>query len=200
MVNYLYDLDEIERNHEAFVNRGADRRLERGEEACSGRPVASARGFARRLGRERLSGARLRFPPSVRGIGNPVESDDARAEARRNRADPDYDDAMTTTAEEIAAIRIELVDTDPPIWREVEVPTSLSLETLHAVIQAAFGWRNYHLWEFSLGRRRYGPPSDDDWREEPLVDAGKVRLADCLVRARPKSITCTTLATAGSIA
>jgi malonyl-CoA decarboxylase len=22
MVNYLYDLDEIERNHEAFVNRG----------------------------------------------------------------------------------------------------------------------------------------------------------------------------------
>ena len=93
---------------------------------------------------------------------------------------PDYDGPMTPTAVEIAAIRIELVDTDPPIWREVEVPTSISLKTLHAVIQAAFGWRNYHLWEFSLGKRRYGPPSDDDWREEPLVDASTVRLADLL--------------------
>ena len=87
---------------------------------------------------------------------------------------------MDMTAEEIATIRIELIDTDPPIWREVEVATSISLKTLHAVIQAAFGWRNYHLWEFSLGKHRYGPPSDADWREEPLVDAGKVRLADLL--------------------
>ena len=51
---------------------------------------------------------------------------------------------------------------------------------MHAVIQAAFGWKNYHLWEFSLGKHRYGPASDEDWREEPLVDAGKVRLADLL--------------------
>ena len=51
---------------------------------------------------------------------------------------------------------------------------------MHAVIQAAFRWENYHLWEFSLGRRRFGPPSDEDWGEEPLVDTGKVRLADLL--------------------
>ena len=38
------------------------------------------------------------------------------------------------TAEEIATIRIELIDTDPPIWREVEVATSISLKTLHAVM------------------------------------------------------------------
>ncbi len=87
---------------------------------------------------------------------------------------------MDMTAEEVATIRIDLVDTDPPIWREVEVATSISLKTLHAVIQAAFGWRNYHLWEFSLGNRRYGAPSDEGWREEPLVDAGKVRLTDLL--------------------
>ena len=90
------------------------------------------------------------------------------------------------TAEEIATIRIELVDTDPLIWREVEVATSISLKTLHAVIQAAFGWRNYHLWEFSLGKRPYGAPSDEDWGEEPLVDAGKVRLADLLGPSKTK--------------
>jgi hypothetical protein len=87
---------------------------------------------------------------------------------------------MNTAVDQVATIRIELRDTDPPVWREVEVPTSITLKTLHAVIQAVFLWENYHLWEFSLGRRRYGPPSDDDWRDEPLVDAAKVRLADLI--------------------
>ena len=91
-----------------------------------------------------------------------------------------YDAGMNTAADQVATIRIELMDTDPPIWREVEVPTSISLKTLHTVIQAVFRWENYHLWEFSLGKRRYGPPSDDDWREEPLVDAAKIRLADLI--------------------
>ena len=93
---------------------------------------------------------------------------------------------MNTAAEQIATVRIELIDADPPIWREVEVPTSISLKTLHAVIQAAIGWENYHLWEFSLGRRRYGPPSDNDWRDEPLVDAGKVKLMDLIGPRRTK--------------
>ena len=93
---------------------------------------------------------------------------------------------MNAAADEIATVRIELPDTDPLIWREVEVATSISLKTLHAIIQAAFGWQNYHLWEFSLGKRRYGPPSDDDWRDEPLVDASKTRLADLLGPRRTK--------------
>jgi Plasmid pRiA4b ORF-3-like protein len=58
---------------------------------------------------------------------------------------------------------------------------------LHAVIQAAFGWENYHLWEFSVGKRRYGLPSDEDWRDEPVADAGKIRLAD-LIRPRKTRI------------
>jgi pRiA4b ORF-3-like protein len=86
---------------------------------------------------------------------------------------------MNTTADQIATVRIELVDTDPPIWREVEVPSSISLKTLHAVIQAAFRWENYHLWEFSLGKRRYGPPNDDGWGPA-VADAGKVRLMDLI--------------------
>ena len=93
---------------------------------------------------------------------------------------------MDTAAGPIATVRIELADTEPLIWREVEVATSISLKTLHAVVQAVFRWQTYHLWEFSLGERRYGPPSDEDWRDEPLVDAGKVRLADLL---RPRSTT-----------
>ena len=43
--------------------------------------------------------------------------------------------SATTTASdsvnEIATVRIELRDTDPLIWREVEVPTSITLKVLH---------------------------------------------------------------------
>jgi Plasmid pRiA4b ORF-3-like protein len=57
---------------------------------------------------------------------------------------------------EIATIRIELVDSDPLVWREVKVPTSITLKGLHDVIQAVMGWFDCHLWEFTIGERRYG--------------------------------------------
>ena len=47
MVNYLYDLDDIEKNHEAFANQGevaasgAVRRLIKGERAIFGIPAPS---------------------------------------------------------------------------------------------------------------------------------------------------------------
>ncbi len=62
---------------------------------------------------------------------------------------------------EIATVRIELRDTDPLIWREVEVPTSVTLKVLHDVIQAVMGWFDCHLWEFVVGKQRYGLPMDE---------------------------------------
>ena len=38
----------------------------------------------------------------------------------------------------------ELKDSDPVIWRQVEVPTSIALTTLHNIIQVAIGWCDYH--------------------------------------------------------
>lgn len=81
---------------------------------------------------------------------------------------------------EIATVRIELEGSDPPIWREVEVPTSITLRTLHDIVQATIGWFDYHLWEFTIARRRYGLPMDEDWGIEPRSDARKVRLRDVL--------------------
>ena len=80
----------------------------------------------------------------------------------------------------IATVRIELRDTDPVIWRQVEVPTSITLKVLHRIIQAAMGWLDYHLWEFTIDKRRYGLPTDEDWGTEPRTDAAKVRLRDVL--------------------
>ena len=87
---------------------------------------------------------------------------------------------------EIATVRIELRDTDPLIWREVEVPTSTTLLVLHDIIQITIGWFDYHLWEFSIAKKRYGPPMDDDWGGEPCIDAIKVRLRDVLAPGKTR--------------
>lgn len=81
---------------------------------------------------------------------------------------------------EIATVRIELRDTDPMIWRQVELPTSVTLKGLHDIVQTVMGWFDYHLWEFTIGRQRYALPMDDDWGSEPRIEASKVRLRDVL--------------------
>ncbi len=88
---------------------------------------------------------------------------------------------------EIATVRIELRDTDPLIWRAVEVPTSITLKVLHDVIQAVMGWLDYHLWEFTIDKQRYGLPMDEDWGTEPRKEAAKVRLRD-VVKSRRTTI------------
>lgn len=84
---------------------------------------------------------------------------------------------------EIATLRIELNDTDPPIWRVVEVPTSITLKVLHDVVQAAMGWLDYHLWEMVIDRQTYGLPMDEGWGTAPRKVASRTRLRDVLVPA-----------------
>ena len=64
-------------------------------------------------------------------------------------------------ADEIAILRIELADIEPLIWRRAAVRTTTNLQTLHRIIQAAMGWRDYHLWEFEAADILYGVPDPD---------------------------------------
>jgi hypothetical protein len=81
---------------------------------------------------------------------------------------------------EIATLRIELNDSDPPIWRVVEVPTSITLKILHDIVQAAMGWLDYHLWELVIDGQAYGLPMDEDWGTAPRKVASRTRLRDVL--------------------
>ena len=81
---------------------------------------------------------------------------------------------------EIATLRIELRFSDPPIWRVVEVPTSITLKVLHDIVQAAMGWLDYHLWELVIDGQTYGLPMEEDWGTAPRKVASRTRLRDVL--------------------
>lgn len=52
-------------------------------------------------------------------------------------------------------IKISLSESNPLIWRRVQVPRDLTLYQLHQVIQTAMGWDDEHLHEFKIGQKRY---------------------------------------------
>jgi len=93
---------------------------------------------------------------------------------------PARKNATSDSINEIATVRIELRPSDPLIWRQVEVPTSVTLKVLHDIVQAVMGWFDYHLWEFTIGKQKYGLPMDEDWGTKPRFKASKVRLRDVL--------------------
>ncbi|MEO5316201.1 plasmid pRiA4b ORF-3 family protein [Pseudarthrobacter sp. CC12] len=45
-------------------------------------------------------------------------------------------------------IRVQLVDSDPEIWRQLEIRSTMTLDRVHQVLQAAFGWEDMHLHRF----------------------------------------------------
>lgn len=64
--------------------------------------------------------------------------------------------SRTAPSRTVHKIKTTLRDSRPPIWRRPEVPSGITLRELHDVIQAAFGWEDYHMWAFDSGRDRYG--------------------------------------------
>jgi len=83
--------------------------------------------------------------------------------------------------ETIARLHVELADTNPLIWRRVEVPVDANLKMLHDVVQGAMGWLDYHLWEFEADDRRYGVP-DPEWKDDSLFAAKNTKLKTLLDR------------------
>lgn len=79
----------------------------------------------------------------------------------------------------IARLRITLDDIKPAIWRVVEVPLTISLMGLHAVIQAAMPFEDYHLFDFRVGEQRYALP-DLDWPDSKTRNAEEVKLGAVL--------------------
>ncbi len=59
-------------------------------------------------------------------------------------------------------LKVTLLDVEPPVWRRVKMPGSMTLDRLHTVIQKAMGWQDAHLHEFEVKDHRYGRPEPDE--------------------------------------
>ena len=80
-------------------------------------------------------------------------------------------------------LRIELLGTEPLVWRCILVPDTITLVRLHAVIQESMGWGYGHLHEFEIGGQRYGEPYD--WDDDPgLINEARKRLRTVLGRRK----------------
>ena len=89
-------------------------------------------------------------------------------------------------------IKIELKDSEPLVWRVLEVPSNICLERFSEVVEAAMGWEGYHLHQFIKGSTCYLPPKDqlDDCGffegMSKQVDSGVFSLGDLLSRKGSK--------------
>lgn len=63
-------------------------------------------------------------------------------------------------------IKIELVNSNPLIWRRVIVPVDITFRRLHDVIQFAMGWMDYHLYEFEFPNEKLRITNDEEAYEE----------------------------------
>lgn len=72
-------------------------------------------------------------------------------------------------------LKATIVGTKPPVWRRLLVAETATLLDLHHVLQAAFGWLDYHLHEFEIDGVRYGTDDGEGWGPPPK-DEGRTRL------------------------
>ena len=86
----------------------------------------------------------------------------------------------TPPAEHVIQLLVVLPNTDPLVWRRIQVPETYSFWDLHIAIQDAMGWWDYHLHEFELvdsrtnRLKRIGIPDDEFVGERPCLAGWKV--------------------------
>ncbi|MFE4396892.1 MULTISPECIES: plasmid pRiA4b ORF-3 family protein [Streptomycetaceae] len=69
--------------------------------------------------------------------------------------------SRTAPGTSVHTIKVTLSGSKPPIWRRLQVPSGTDLRRLHDLVQASFGWEDYHMWAFETGRERYGVTDRD---------------------------------------
>ena len=64
----------------------------------------------------------------------------------------------TATNQPVYQLMVTLLESEPPIWRRLQVPADISLTKLHRVLQVVMGWEESHLHQFIVGDTYYGEP------------------------------------------
>lgn len=89
-------------------------------------------------------------------------------------------------------LKVTLDDSKPPIWRRISVPSDLTLDVFHEVLQEAMGWTNSHLHTFTTGTDRHGAHTEailSDWdvsQGEEGTPETEIRLDALLTQPRDR--------------
>jgi hypothetical protein len=82
----------------------------------------------------------------------------------------------------VHVIKVSLYGAKPPVWRRLEVPSTMTLDRVHEVLQAAFEWQGCHLHQFETVCGEFGNPDQTaEWAElsdESAVAFGQVAKAE----------------------
>jgi Plasmid pRiA4b ORF-3-like protein len=79
---------------------------------------------------------------------------------------------------EVDVIKVNLLGTNPPIWRRLLVQRHISLRDLHKTLQTAMGWTNSHLHQFVFKRQKYSNPKHG--LGAGIIDENRTRLGDVI--------------------
>ncbi len=87
--------------------------------------------------------------------------------------EPRYELAGAPSQVSTLRVRVDVDGAEPPIWRRLDLAGDLTLDQVHTLLQAAFGWFDYHLHSFV-------PQVDGvrDRRLRPFPNDGMVEVAD----------------------
>ena len=100
---------------------------------------------------------------------------------------PNIEPTATTARASLYHLKVVLNETEPIIWRRLQVPGNATLGWLHAVLQVAIGWTNSHLHQFHAGEllyshRRQNPPELEG--DPQALDENKATLRQVVPRQK----------------
>ena len=74
-------------------------------------------------------------------------------------------------------LKIRRLAIEAEIWRRFVVPAGITLDRLHDVIQIMMGWKDSHLYQFTISRKHY---TENPESKEDGLECGKYRLMDLI--------------------
>ena len=104
-------------------------------------------------------------PPAPPWTGRPAEFEEApstQSGVSPSRRTSRALDEARSHYRRVYRLRVELKDTQRPIWRLIVVPEGITLHELHIVLQEVMGWTNTHLYQFTSRGATFAVPDEED--------------------------------------
>lgn len=92
--------------------------------------------------------------------------------------------------DDIIQLKITLEGTKPAIWRRIQVEKNTTFFEVHHIIQIAFGWLNYHMYQFNVDGYHLGEPAykmqDVDSDADIVIDSRDITIESLIVEPGEK--------------